>query len=131
MKDYLPERLNVRKNKLYVLAALRRRERLLTERIEILEDELELLGWKPRKVGMAFARPAYSNRVIDELIALPVKERARRIREMATAENIELTSVYRKLQTCSRWTMRNRDDPAWASKSYALFNSVAKYADVA
>jgi hypothetical protein len=120
---------NVRAKKLAALHGLQERIRILTGRIETLEDELDLLGWKPRTFRGAYKTP-YREELIDELCSLPDKERAQRIRDLAVQEGIDRKSVYRKLQKSLRWTLRGREDPAWASKSDAVLNKRAAVSDV-
>jgi hypothetical protein len=121
---------NVRTKKMVALQGLHARVRILTGRIEALEDELDLLGWKPRVYRCPTYKPPYPDRVIEELCALPEKARAQRVQEMADQEGIDRKSVYRKLQKSLRWTLRRREDPALESKSDALLSRRAAVSDV-
>jgi hypothetical protein len=120
---------NVRDKKLAALYLLQDRMRVLTGRIEILEDELDVLGWKPRTFRGAYKTP-YREELINELCALPEKERAQRIRDLAAQEGIDRRSVYRKLQKCGRWSLRRRENPALGTKCDAVLNKRAAVSDV-
>ena len=120
---------NVRNKKLASLYVLQDRLRVLTGRIEILEDELDLLGWRPRTFHGAYKTP-YREELINELCALPEKERAQRIRDLAAKEGIDRRSVYRKLQKSVRWSLRRRGNPALGTKSDAVLNKRAAASDV-
>jgi hypothetical protein len=120
---------NVRARKMVALQDLHARVRILTGRIEALEDELDLLGWKPRAYRTTH-KPPYPDRVIEELCALSEKGRAQRVQEMADQEGINRKSVYRKLQKSLRWTLRRREDPALESKSDVVLSKRAALSDV-
>jgi hypothetical protein len=120
---------NVRTRKLAALYGLQERMRILTGRIEVLEDELDLLGWRPRAHQGTYKTP-YREELVNELCALPNKERAQRIRDLAAQEGIDRRSVYRKLQKCVRWSLRRREDPVLESKSNAVLNKRAALSDV-
>jgi hypothetical protein len=120
---------NVRAKKLAALYVLHERMRILTGRIEILEDELDLLGWRRRAPPSTYKTP-YREELVIELCALPLKERAQKIRDLAEQEGIDRKSVYRKLQKCVRWSLRGREDPVLASKSNAVLNKRAALSDV-
>jgi hypothetical protein len=119
---------NVRAKKLEALYGLKERMRILTGRIEVLEDELDLLGWRPRVYRRRYKTP-YREEFVNELCALPHKERAQRIRDLAAQEGIDRRSVYRKLQKCVRWSLRRREDPALESKSNAALSKRAALSD--
>jgi hypothetical protein len=121
---------NVREKKLVALHGLQARMRILTGRIEALEDELDLLGWKPRVYHCPNYKPPYPDRVVEELCALPEKGRAQRVQEMAAEEGITRKSVYRKLQKSLRWTLRRREDPALETKSDAVLSKRAAVSDL-
>jgi hypothetical protein len=120
---------NVRARKLVALYALQERMRILTGRIEALEDELDVLGWKPRSHPANYKTP-YREELVNELCALPHGERAQRIRDLAAQEGIDRRSVYRKLQKCVRWSLRGREHPALESKSNAVLSKRAALSDV-
>jgi hypothetical protein len=103
--------------------------RILTGRIEAIEDELDLLGWRPRVHQGTYKTP-YREELINELCTLSNKERAQRIRDLAAQEGIHRRSVYRKLQKCVRWALRGREDPALESKSNAVLSKRAALSDV-
>jgi transcriptional regulator of acetoin/glycerol metabolism len=121
---------NVRARKLATLYVLQDRMRILTGRIEALEDELDLLGWKPRVASQGRYKTPYREELVNELCALSHKERAERIRDLAAQEGIDRRSVYRKLQKCARWSLRRREDPALESKSDVVLNGRAALSDV-
>ncbi|HEY6343609.1 MAG TPA: hypothetical protein VIY49_19095 [Bryobacteraceae bacterium] len=120
---------NVRAKKLAALYGLQERLRILTGRIELLEDELDLLGWRPRAHPSNYKTP-YREELVNELCALPHRERAQRIRDLAEQEGIDRRSVYRKLQKSVRWSLRRREDPALESKSNAVLSKRAALSDV-
>jgi hypothetical protein len=120
---------NVRDRKLAALYGLQERMRILTGRIEVLEDELDLLGWRPRGHSSNYKYP-YREELVKELCALPEKERAQRIRDLAAQEGVDRKSVYRKLQKSVRWTLRRREDPALESKSNVVLSKRAALSDV-
>jgi hypothetical protein len=100
----------IRERKLRALAGLRERLRVLTERIEAIEDALGLVGWYPshRKDGV---KHPYPEHLIRELCALAPAERAQRIRRIAEERGIDRKSVYRNLAKCPAWSLRDRLAP--------------------
>jgi hypothetical protein len=120
---------NERDRKRVALYGLQERMRILTGRIEILEDELGLLGWRRRRQPSNYKNP-YREALVNELCALPLKERAQRIRDLAEKEGIDRKSIYRKLQKSVRWSLRAREDPALESKSNAVLSKRVVLSDL-
>jgi hypothetical protein len=108
-RDEMKEK-NLRECKLRLLRYLRERLEIINGRIEILEDELGELEWKPR-VYKKRPRSVYDDNLVRELCAMTKEARTRKIKEVAVSRGIAVRSVYRRLQKNPMWYLRHRLNP--------------------